>query len=193
MVATASMMLPLGTKAHPFALQNVLDGNSVQIQENGSPAHVVAFVCNHCPFVIHLIDHLPKYFNQLVDKGISVYLVSSNDIEKYPADSPDKMKDLAIENDFQFPYLFDGDQSAAKAYRAACTPDFFIFDHNLNLFYRGRYDESRPGNEFPVTGNDIKGALTSLLAGDPPPEFQQPSMGCNVKWKPGSEPDYFKH
>ena len=191
MVATASTMLPLGTKAPQFELPNVLDGNGIKIEENESSAHLVAFVCNHCPYVIHLIDHLAEYFNQLTGEGISTYLISSNDIDKYPADSPDKMKDLAIENGFQFPYLFDGDQSVAKAYKAACTPDFFIFDKELSLFYRGRYDESRPGNEFPVTGNDIKGALKSLLAGGAPPGSQQPSMGCNVKWKPGNEPDYF--
>ena len=140
MVATASTMLPLGTKAPQFALPNVLNDTSVQIEENGSPAHLVAFICNHCPYVIHLLDHLTEYFNQLVDDGISVYLVSSNDIDNYPADSPDKMRDLATEYGFRFPYLFDDDQRIAKAYQAACTPDFFLFDHELSLFYRGRYD-----------------------------------------------------
>jgi peroxiredoxin len=192
MVATASTMLPLGTKAPPLALPNVLNGTSVQIEENGSPAHLVAFICNHCPYVIHLLDHLTEYFNEIADDGISVYLVSSNDIDKYPADSPDKMRDLATEYGFRFPYLFDDDQRVAKAYQAACTPDFFIFDHELSLFYRGRYDGSRPGNSMPVTGNDLKEALGRLLSGDVPPKQQQPSMGCNVKWKPGNEPEYFK-
>ena len=192
MVATASTMLPLGTKAPPFALPNVLDDTSVQIAENGSPAHLIAFICNHCPYVIHLLDHLTEYFNQLADDGISVYLVSSNDIDKYPADSPDKMKNLASEYGFRFPYLFDDDQRVAKAYQAACTPDFFIFDKELSLYYRGRYDGSRPGNSMPVTGNDLKEALGRLLSGDVPPEPQEPSMGCNVKWKPGNEPEYFK-
>ena len=192
MVATASTMLPLGTKAPQFELPNVVDGNRVEIEENESPAHLVAFVCNHCPYVIHLVEHLAEYFNQLTGEGISAYLISSNDVDKYPADSPDKMKELAVQNGFRFPYLFDEDQSVAKAYKAACTPDFFIFDKELALYYRGRYDESRPGNGLPVTGNDIKGALESLLAGGAPPESQQPSMGCNVKWKPGNEPDYFK-
>jgi peroxiredoxin len=185
-------MLPLGTKAPPFALPNVLNDTSVQIEENGSPAHLIAFICNHCPYVIHLLDHLTEYFNQLADDGISVYLVSSNDIDKYPADSPDKMRDLATEYGFRFPYLFDDDQRVAKAYQAACTPDFFIFDHELSLFYRGRYDGSRPGNSMPVTGNDLKEAFGRLLSGDVPPEPQLPSMGCNVKWKPGNEPEYFK-
>ena len=192
MVATASTMLPLGTKAPQFLLPNVLDGNRVEIEEHESPAHLVAFVCNHCPYVIHLVEHLAEYFNQLTGEGIATYLISSNDIDKYPVDSPEKMKDLATQNDFRFPYLFDGDQSVAKAYKAACTPDFFIFDKELSLYYRGRYDESRPGNGLPVTGNDLKGAVESLLAGGAPPECQQPRMGCNVKWKPGNEPDYFK-
>lgn len=192
MVATASTMLPLGTQAPQFELENTVDGNRVRIETNERPAHLIGFVCNHCPYVIHLIDHLTEYFNQLTREGIAIYLISSNDIDKYPADGPDKMKELAIENGFQFPYLFDGDQSVAKAYKAACTPDFFVFDRKLSLFYRGRYDESRPGNELPVTGNDIKGALDCLLCDAPPPEPQQPSMGCNVKWKPGNEPDYFK-
>ena len=192
MVATASTMLPLGTKAPPLALPNVLNGTSVQIEENGSPAHLVAFICNHCPYVIHLLGHLTEYLNELADDGISVYLVSSNDIDKYPADSPDKMRDLATEYGFRFPYLFDDDQRVAKSYQASCTPDFFIFDHELSLFYRGRYDGSRPGNSMPVTGNDLKEALGRLLSGDVPPKPQQPSMGCNVKWKPGNEPEYFK-
>ena len=185
-------MLPLGTKAPPFKLPNALDGNLVQIEENDSPAHLVAFVCNHCPFVIHLIGHLAEYFNELIEDGIAAYLISSNDVEKYPADGPGKMKSLGIEHGFRFPYLFDEDQSAAKAYRAACTPDFFVFDKKLSLFYRGRYDQSRPGNDFPVTGEDIKSALKSLLSNDSPPESQHPSLGCNVKWKPGNEPDYFR-
>ncbi len=192
MVATASTMLPLGTKAPQFELPNALDADRVKIEKIESPAHLVAFVCNHCPYVIHLIEHLAEYLNRLTGEGIATYLISSNDVTKYPADSPDKMKELAIQYDFRFPYLFDEDQSVAKAYKAACTPDFFIFDAELALYYRGRYDESRPGNEFPVTGNDIKRALESLHAGEPPPEGQHPSMGCNIKWKPGNEPGYFK-
>ena len=192
MVRTASTMLPLGTQAPAFSLPDT-DGNTVELSElSGSKALLVIFMCNHCPYVIHLLDHLTEYFNEIADDGISVYLVSSNDIDKYPADSPDKMRDLATEDGFRFPYLFDDDQRVAKAYQAACTPDFFIFDHELSLFYRGRYDGSRPGNSMPVTGNDLKEALGRLLSGDVPPKQQQPSMGRNVKWKPGNEPEYFK-
>ena len=192
MVATASTMLPLGTEAPPFRLTHCVDQSEVALGTGNGRESLVAFVCNHCPFVIHLLDHLAPYFNQLLEDGASVYLISSNDVDKYPADSPEKMKALATENDFRFPYLFDPDQSVAKAYRAACTPDFFLFDGQNRLYYRGRYDESRPGNGLAVTGQDLKHAMTSLLAGEPPPEGQHPSMGCNIKWKPGNEPGYFK-
>ena len=191
MVATSSTMLPLGTKAPPFELPNVTDNGNIKLGKVEGAGHLIAFVCNHCPFVVHLLEHLSSYCNQLTSKGLNVYLISSNDIENYPADSPRKMKDLAVLNDFHFPYLFDEDQSVAKAYKAACTPDFFLFDSELSLYYRGRYDDSRPGNELPVTGNDLQGAVESLLADKPPPTSQLASMGCNIKWKPDNQPEYF--
>ena len=192
MVATPSTMIPLGTKAPFFELPNVIDQMPVTIKQDGSAGHLVAFVCNHCPFVIHLLGHFTEFFNQLESENIAVYLISSNNVDIYPADSPSKMRELALDSGFRFPYLYDETQSAAKDYKAACTPDFFLFDHELALFYRGRYDESRPGNELPVNGMDLKNAVDRLLRKDPPPENQYPSMGCNVKWKPGNEPDYFK-
>ena len=192
MVATPSTMIPLGTKAPFFELLNVTEQKNVAIKQDGSNGHLVAFVCNHCPFVIHLLGHFTEFFNQLENKKIAVYLISSNNVDQYPADSPSKMRELAIENGFRFPYLYDETQSAAKAYKAACTPDFFLFDKELSLYYRGRYDESRPGNKLPVNGNDLKNAVDRLLSGDSTPQPQYPSMGCNIKWKPGNEPDYFK-
>ena len=191
MVATPSTMIPLGTKAPSFELLNVIEQKTVAIKQDESAAHLVAFVCNHCPFVIHLLEHLTEYFNRLENEKVSVYLISSNDVAKYPADNPSKMRELARERDFHFPYLYDETQSVAKSYKAACTPDFFLFDHELSLYYRGRYDESRPGNGLPVNGLDLKGAVDQLLKGEPPTDSQHPSMGCNVKWKPGNEPDYF--
>jgi peroxiredoxin len=192
MVATPSTMIPIGTKAPSFELLNVTDQKTIGIKQDESVGHLVAFVCNHCPFVIHLLEHFTKYFNQLEREEISVYLISSNNVEKYPADSPSKMRELSITNGFRFPYLYDENQSIAKGYKAACTPDFFLFDEELSLYYRGRYDESRPGNGLSVNGCDLKDAMDGLIRGDAPPELQYPSMGCNVKWKPGNEPDYFK-
>lgn len=192
MVATPSTMIPLGTKAPPFQLLNVRTQNAVTIKEDGHAGHLVAFVCNHCPFVIHLLEHFTAYFNKLENENIAVYLISSNDAEKYPEDHPSKMKELAINSGFRFPYLYDESQSVAQSYKAACTPDFFLFDPQLSLYYRGRYDDSRPGNGLPVNGLDLKDAVDRLLAEDPSCAPQHPSMGCNIKWKPDNEPDYFK-
>ena len=193
MVATPSTMLPLGTKAPSFSLPNVCTNQSIDLQTvDIHKGCLIAFVCNHCPYVIHLLDPLVRMSNEWIKKGIKVFLVSSNDADKYPDDSPVKMRELAEKKQFQFPYLYDEDQSVALAYRAACTPDFFLFDSKLSLFYRGQFDDSRPGNQLEATGTELSLAVDSLLLNQPAPKVQKPSLGCNLKWKSGNEPEYFK-
>lgn len=192
MVATPSTMLALGTKAPNFILSDTLTGKSFDFSKiSNSKAHLICFICNHCPYVIHLLDHLSERFNQWHDQGISVLAISSNDAVKYPADEPLKMKELAENRCFRFPYLYDEDQSVAKNYRAACTPDFYLFDKNKKLFYRGQYDGSRPGNSEEVNGKDLNQAMNLLLNNQKAPSKQIPSLGCNIKWKIDNEPDYF--
>ena len=193
MVATPSTMLPLGTKAPSFSLPNVCTNQSIDLQTvDIHKGCLIAFVCNHCPYVIHLLDPLVRMSNEWVKKGIKVFLISSNDADKYPDDSPVKMRELAEKKQFQFPYLYDEDQSVALAYKAACTPDFFLFDSKLSLFYRGQFDDSRPGNQNEATGTELSSAVDSLLLNQPAPKIQKPSLGCNLKWKSGNEPEYFK-
>ena len=193
MVATPSTMLPLGTKAPSFSLPNVCTNQSIDLQTvDIHKGCLIAFVCNHCPYVIHLLDPLVRMSNEWVKKGIKVFLISSNDADKYPDDSPVKMRELAQKKQFQFPYLYDEDQSVALAYKAACTPDFFLFDSKLSLFYRGQFDDSRPGNQNEATGTELSSAVDSLLLNQPAPKIQKPSLGCNLKWKSGNEPEYFK-
>ena len=193
MVATNSSMLPIGTKAEHFSLEDFRTNKIVKFQkENDAKGYLIAFICNHCPFVIHLIEHLTIQSNEIQKEGIKVLAISSNDVEKYPQDSPEKMKKLAQTYGFEFPYLFDESQEVAISYRAACTPDFFLFDANLELFYRGRYDSSRPGSQHPVTGKNLINAVECLQLGNPYPEKQMPSIGCNIKWHPNREPSYFR-
>jgi len=184
MVATQSNMLPLGTTAPSFSL---LDPRSKEFvpfsNKSEGRGFLIGFICNHCPYVIHLKDHFPFLFNSFLEKHIKVFLISSNDPVKYPDDSPEKMAIEAINLGFEFPYLFDADQEVAKSYQAACTPDFFLFNENQELFYRGQYDASRPGNNIIVTGEDISNATNRMLNGDNSPANQIPSMGCNIKWK----------
>ena len=193
MVATPSTMLPLGTKAPSFSLPDVCTNQSIDLEAvDINKGCLIAFVCNHCPYVIHLLDPLVRMSNEWIKKGIKVFLISSNDADKYPDDSPVKMRELAEKKQFQFPYLYDEDQSVALAYRAACTPDFFLFDSKLSLFYRGQFDDSRPGNQLEATGTELSLAVDSLLLNQPAPKVQKPSLGCNLKWKSGNEPEYFK-
>ena len=193
MVATNSSMLPIGTKAEYFSLEDVRSKNIVELKkENDVKGYLIAFICNHCPFVIHLLEHLTVQLNEMQKEGIKVLTISSNDVENYPQDSPEKMKELAQSYGFEFPYLFDESQEVAILFRAACTPDFFLFDANLELFYRGRYDSSRPGSQHPVTGNDLVKAVECLQLGNPYPKEQMPSIGCNIKWRPNCEPSYFQ-
>jgi peroxiredoxin len=192
MVATASTMLPLGTKAPSFRLPDT-DGKTVTLEQfAGAPALLVLFICNHCPFVKHLRHDLAKLGREYQTKGVAVVAINSNDVEKYQDDSPRNMALEKREVGYTFPYLYDETQDVAKAYHAACTPDFYLFDEDQRLAYRGQFDDSRPGNGKPVTGKDLRAALELLLAGRPvPAEGQVPSMGCNIKWKPGNEPEYF--
>lgn len=191
MAATLSIMLDLGTQAPNFSLPNVL-GGTVSLQSyRGAKGVLVMFICNHCPFVKHLNEGLVEYANDYKNKGIECIAISSNDIDNYPQDAPNLMAKTAKDQGYPFPYLFDEDQQVAKAYKAACTPDFFLFDENLKLYYRGQFDESRPGNNKPISGRDLRTATDMMLEGENDYESQLPSLGCNIKWKPGNEPEYF--
>lgn len=184
MSLTASTMLPLGTKAPDFSLPDTVSGATLSLQELKSPiATVIMFVCNHCPFVIHIQHKLAEVANIYQAKGIRFIAISSNDVANYPDDAPDKMRQVAQSLQFPFAYLYDESQAVAKAYHAACTPDFFVFDKDLACVYRGRFDDSRPGKSIPITGKDLSTALDALLAGNPISPNQHPSMGCNIKWK----------
>lgn len=191
MVRTPSTMLPLGTPAPAFELPNV-DGQMVSYAAAAGPrGTVVMFICNHCPFVKHVADQLAVLGRDYMPRGIGFAAISSNDVSAHPADSPEQMVAEAEQRGYPFPYLYDDTQGVAKAYHAACTPDFYAFDVEGKLVYRGQLDPSRPGSDLPVTGADLRRALDALLAGNAPVADQIPSLGCNVKWKVGNEPAYF--
>jgi peroxiredoxin len=191
MALTPSTMLPLGTVAPDFQLPNI-DGKHVKLADfKAAPALVVMFLCNHCPYVKHLRSALAEFGCEYGGKGVAIVAISSNDAVKYPEDGPAKMIAEAKAAGYPFPYLYDETQKVAKAYRAACTPDFFLFDRGRRLVYRGQFDASRPGNGVAITGKDLRAAVDAVLAGKAPSLNQAPSMGCNIKWKAGHEPDYF--
>jgi len=191
MAETPSQMLPLGTAAPEFNLPDA-DGKMHSLADAaGSRAYLVMFICNHCPFVKHVADELARIGRDYVPKGVAIFAINSNDVEKYPQDGPDKMKEEAARRGYAFPYLLDANQDVARAYKAACTPDFYLFDANRVLVYRGQLDGSRPGNDVPADGSDLRRALDAVLADELVPADQVPSIGCNIKWKPGNEPDYF--
>ena len=192
MAAVESTMLPLGTKAPEFSLPDT-EGKTVSLADfTGKRGLLVMFICNHCPFVKHIRAELAKAGREYQEKGVGVVAIMSNDAANYPDDRPEKMKEEARNAGYTFPYLYDATQAVAKAYHAACTPDFFLFDQDLKLVYRGQLDDSRPGNGKPVTGADLRAALDALLSGKPALAPQKPSIGCNIKWKAGNEPDYFR-
>jgi len=192
MARTASTMLPLATVAPDFSLPDT-EGNLVSAQDyREAPALLVIFMCNHCPFVKHILDGLVDLIPEYQAKGVAVVAINSNDVGSFPEDSPEMMAKVAREKDFTFPYLYDETQEVAKAYHAACTPDFFLFDAERKLVYRGQMDDSRPGNDIAITGADLRAALDAVLAGKEIPAEQRPSIGCNIKWKRGNEPGYFK-
>ncbi|MCL6294702.1 thioredoxin family protein [Jejuia spongiicola] len=184
MARTPSNMLPLGTTAPNFDLLNTVSDEVLSLQNiKGNKATVIMFICNHCPFVIHINSEIVSIANAYTEKGISFIAISSNDIINYPQDSPDKMKIHAKSENYPFPYLYDETQNVAKAYDAACTPDIYVFDANLKLNYRGQLDDSRPGNGLAVTGKDLRHALDCLLENKENMHTQKPSIGCNIKWK----------
>jgi peroxiredoxin len=191
MVNTPSTMLKLGTKAPDFKLTDAVSGEQTSLQDFRTKALVVMFICNHCPFVIHVREGITQLVRECAEKDISFVAINANDLEKYPQDGPEHMKELAEEMGWTFPFLFDDTQEVAKTYRAACTPDFFIFDAKRRLAYRGQFDDSRPSKDTPVTGKDVRAAIHALLADKPVSADQKPSIGCNIKWRPGNEPDYF--
>ena len=190
MVKTASTMLTLGTKAPDFSLPNV-DGSTVSRSDFEGQPLLVIFMCNHCPFVVHLREELAKFGSEYQQKGIGIVGISSNDVETHPQDGPDKMAEEANSAGYTFPYLYDATQEVATAYKAACTPDFFLFDKDHALVYRGQFDDSRPDSGIPVTGRDLRAACNAILSGNAVSPEQHPSIGCNIKWKTGDEPEYF--
>lgn len=190
MTVTPSQMISLGTPAPDFNLPDT-KGNIVSLSDfKQAPALLIIFMCNHCPFVKHVLSHLVKLIEEYQSKGVAAVGISASDVENFPDDSPEKMAQKATEAGFTFPYLYDEAQQVAKAYHAACTPDFFLYDKERKLVYRGQMDDSRPGNDVPVTGSDLVVALEAVLKGEKAPQNQRPSMGCNIKWKKGNEPDY---
>ncbi len=184
MARTPSNMIPLGTIAPDFELLDSVTGEKKSYSDiSGNEGTLIMFICNHCPYVKHIEDELILLSNEYISRGIGIAGISSNDIVKYPEDAPERMKELAEEKGYPFPYLYDESQEVAKSYDAACTPDFYLFDSEKKLVYRGQLDDSRPESDIPVTGKDLRAALNSLLSGEPPNPDQKPSLGCNIKWK----------
>jgi peroxiredoxin len=185
-------MLALGTKSPDFKLPDT-EGKMVSLMDFADKkALLVVFMCNHCPFVKHVLDKMVEIIREYQPKGVAVVGINSNDVDSFPEDRPEQMAAVAKEKGFTFPYLYDESQDVAKSYKAACTPDFFLFDAGRKLVYRGQMDDSRPGNGKPVTGADLKAAMDAVLTGKDVPCVQKPSMGCNIKWKPGNEPAYVR-
>jgi peroxiredoxin len=190
MAQTPSTMLGLGTSAPDFTLPEPLTGNQVSLSDQQGKPLLVVFSCNHCPYVLHIIDSFVNLANAVRRRGFAVIMISSNDVTGYPQDSPLKMADFSRDHGFEFPYLYDESQQVATAYQAACTPDFFLFDAAHRLVYRGQYDGSRPGNQAPVDGVDLQAAVDAVLTGDAVASAQIPSVGCNIKWRTDNQPVY---
>lgn len=185
-------MLPLGTIAPDFSLQDVVSGNTITLPTFADKqALLVMFICQHCPFVQHIKDELARLGKDYINRNLGIVGISANDVNNFPDDAPDKLKAMAEELELPWTICYDESQEIAKAYTAACTPDFFLFDAQLQLVYRGQLDDSRPSNGKPVTGADLRAAIDAVLAGQPVNSQQQPSLGCNIKWKPGNEPSYY--
>lgn len=191
MARTPSMMLELGTQAPSFELIEPVTNKKVAVEQFAGQPILIAFISNHCPYVINLKEALVDFAKEYQEKGLQIVAINANDIENFPDDSPDKMVEDVEHYGYCFPYLFDESQETAKAYQAACTPDFFMFDTKHTLFYRGQFDDSRPSNNQPVTGKDMRAAADALLSGKAVPVEQKASLGCNIKWKAGNEPEYF--
>jgi len=185
MARTPSTMRALGSAAPDFCLPEPLTGRRVALADFSAQPLLVVFTCNHCPFVLHILDKLVRVLRHYQARGLAVVAINANDVARYPDDAPDKMAQLAQRSGFGFPYLFDASQAVALAYQAACTPDFFLYDAAHRLVYRGQFDNARPGNGVPVTGHDLRAAIEAVLEGRAPAAEQKPSLGCNIKWKPG--------
>lgn len=184
MASTPSSMVALGTRCPDFLLPDTVSGKMISLNDvKGTTATVIMFICNHCPFVKHINQELVSLARDYQSKGVGFAAISSNDVIQYPEDRPELMKQVALALAYPFPYLYDETQQVAKAFEAACTPDFFVYDNTLHLAYRGQLDDSRPGNEIPLTGKDLRKALDCLLNNQPVSELQKPSIGCNIKWK----------
>lgn len=191
MALTPSTMLALGTKAPDFKLRDAVSGKTVSLADFAErKVLLVMFICQHCPYVQHVKEELARLGKDYAGKNIGIIAISSNDIERYSDDAPEKLKEMALELTFSFPFCCDETQEVAKAYRAACTPDFFLYNEKRELVYRGQLDDSRPGNGKPVTGKDLRSAIDAVLSGKPVGSDQRASIGCNIKWKPGNEPRY---
>lgn len=191
MAATPSTMVALCSAAPRFSLENPRTGGQSSFDDvRGEKGTLVMFICNHCPYVITIRQRLLDIVHDAMERGIGVIAINANSEESHPQDGPDNMKKLAEEEQWAFPFVFDRDQQVARAYQAACTPDFFLFDADANLYYRGQFDDSRPKNDEPVTGADLQRALDTLIDGQAAPQPQMPSLGCNIKWKPGNEPTF---
>ena len=191
MAPQSSRMLPLGITAPPFSLRDTVSGHTVSLESfAGTPALLVTFICNHCPFVKHILDGFVAFAREFGARGVAVAAISSNDVESYPADSPAEMARIAAQKSFTFPYLYDELQDVARSYQAVCTPEFFLFDRERRLAYRGQFDASRPGNKLPVNGADLRAACEALLSGVQVPGEQLPSVGCSIKWKGGEAPRF---
>lgn len=192
MAMVSSTMLALGTAAPEFQLPDVVTGDTISLSTfAGKAALVVMFICQHCPFVKHVQDELARLGQDYTPQNVGLLAISANSIQTHPQDGPEHLKAMAETLGFTFPYCYDASQDTAKAYTAACTPDFFVFDGDRRLVYRGQLDDSRPGNDKPVTGRDLRAAIDAVLAGQPVSPDQKPSIGCNIKWHPGQAPAYF--
>ena len=193
-MAVESTMLELGTKAMDFQVPDVVTGKKVSLADfSKNKLFLIMFICRHCPYVKHVQNQLAQIGFDYVPKGVGMVAISANDAANYPDDSPENLKEMALSLKLNFPLCYDETQKIAKAYRAACTPEFYLFDGNRKLVYRGQLDDSRPKNDVPVTGKDLRAALDAALTGKAIPTDQKPGIGCNIKWKPGNEPDYFGH
>ena len=192
MVRTESTMLPLGTPAPAFSLKDVVSGDPLDLSKFADKKGLlVMFICQHCPFVLHVESELTKLGQDYVPQGLGILAISANSVETHPQDSPEKLREQVKRASFNFPYAYDETQAVAKSYTAACTPDFFLFDRDHKLAYRGQLDDSRPGNDKPVTGADLRAAIDKVIVNKSVPEDQKPSIGCNIKWAPGKAPSYF--
>jgi peroxiredoxin len=190
-MAVASMMLPLRTAAPSFALRDVVSGQTYSLDSfAGKAAVLVIFMCRHCPYVVHVQDEIARIGQEYADSGLGIIGISSNDPVHYLDDAPERLKEMAQQLKLRFPLCFDETQEVAKAYKAACTPDFYLFDHDRRLVYRGQLDDSRPGNNRPITGRDLRAAIDAVLTGKPVDSNQKASIGCSIKWKPGNAPPY---